>query len=541
MKQKTYTSGDVLFAVGDSNSISAFVDQNGTTPNIRAFAGAVVNNTGLAVGDFNIVRVLFNSTSSIFRVGTNATTGTNLGTRPASGGKISIGGDTQGSNLADMDVIAAVFRTVADSDAVQTDIYNYLLSRLPAVPTLTATNYISTAVDLAVTIGNDEYTTLHWEKSTDGTNYTEIATTPTGTASYRMTGLTAATQYWFRCRALIAGVYSAYSSVQTVTTFRKPFVLTSDQTTLNTVTFSVFNVVTGHTVRVNWGDGVWVDYTGDNSNITKNYSTTGSKTITIDGDTNYISYFEAHSQPNLTITYTGLTAPTSCIGWHCYSTNAAGEAATFLLSLPATNQILHIGHPVSGYSRATGDITSLVFPNSNRDFHTEGNNLTADVTGWRVNAAAGHLYFDNQANITGSLTNFTASLADPTKLPVSIQIINFNSTGVTGNFSDIDIPSDTNQLEIGFQNCGVTKMFRGAYERLIVFNFYNCQCNQAEIDAVLAAIESRLTTNAPLFNCTYDFSGSGMGTPSATGLASRTAILGLYTAAGKTCTITVNS
>lgn len=35
--------------------------------------------------------------------------------------------------------------------------------------------------------------------------------------------------------------------------------------------------------------------------------------------------------------------------------------------------------------------------------------------------------------------------------------------------------------------------------------------------------------------------GTGMGIPSAAGLTSRTSILGKYTAAGKTCTISINS
>lgn len=90
---------------------------------------------------------------------------------------------------------------------------------LPAAPTgLSATAVSSSQINLAWTDNASDETGYRIERSPDGTNFTEIATTGAGIASHQDTGLTASTTYSYRVRAYNGAGNSAYSNTASATT-----------------------------------------------------------------------------------------------------------------------------------------------------------------------------------------------------------------------------------------------------------------------------------------------------------------------------------
>jgi hypothetical protein len=90
---------------------------------------------------------------------------------------------------------------------------------VPAAPTgLSATAGSATQVQLAWTDGDNTDTGIKVERSTDGTNFTQITVTAAHAAAYTDTGLAAGTRYYYRVRATNAAGDSAYSNVANATT-----------------------------------------------------------------------------------------------------------------------------------------------------------------------------------------------------------------------------------------------------------------------------------------------------------------------------------
>jgi hypothetical protein len=91
---------------------------------------------------------------------------------------------------------------------------------VPATPTgFTATATSSTQIDLIWTDVSTGNTSYKVERSTDNTNWTEIATGLSATATtYSATGLSGSTLYYFRVRAANAARNSAYSGTASATT-----------------------------------------------------------------------------------------------------------------------------------------------------------------------------------------------------------------------------------------------------------------------------------------------------------------------------------
>lgn len=89
----------------------------------------------------------------------------------------------------------------------------------PSAPSgLTATTASSTQINLAWTDNANNEDGFKVERSTDGTNFTQIATVGAGVTSYASTGLAASTTYYYRVRAYNAGGDSAYSNLASATT-----------------------------------------------------------------------------------------------------------------------------------------------------------------------------------------------------------------------------------------------------------------------------------------------------------------------------------
>jgi|GEM_PF-1300837 len=89
---------------------------------------------------------------------------------------------------------------------------------LAAPSSLSAGSTTASTTKLAWTDNSSNETGFNVERSTDGINFTGIASTSANTVSYSDTGLTASTTYYYRVRAFNAGGYSTYSNTANTTT-----------------------------------------------------------------------------------------------------------------------------------------------------------------------------------------------------------------------------------------------------------------------------------------------------------------------------------
>ncbi len=93
----------------------------------------------------------------------------------------------------------------------------------PSAPSaLAATAVSSSQIDLTWTDNATNEDGFKIERSTDGTTFSQIATTGSNTTSYSSTGLTASTTYHYRVRANNSGGDSAYSNTASATTQSPP-------------------------------------------------------------------------------------------------------------------------------------------------------------------------------------------------------------------------------------------------------------------------------------------------------------------------------
>ena len=89
----------------------------------------------------------------------------------------------------------------------------------PAAPTnLTATAASSSQINLSWTDNASDEAGFRVERSSDGTTFAEIATVAANVTGYANTGLTAATQYWYRIRAYNNTGASSYAGPTSATT-----------------------------------------------------------------------------------------------------------------------------------------------------------------------------------------------------------------------------------------------------------------------------------------------------------------------------------
>ncbi len=96
----------------------------------------------------------------------------------------------------------------------------------PVAPnTLTATAASSSAINLTWADGSTNEDGFKIERSTDGTNFTEIATIAANVTTYFAGSLQASTQYYFRVRAYNSGGNSGYTNTASATTLSPPPVL----------------------------------------------------------------------------------------------------------------------------------------------------------------------------------------------------------------------------------------------------------------------------------------------------------------------------
>ena len=122
MRQDVWTANETLF--GNYNNANVAMQQRTSSPNIRVTSGIYsTNNANATIGNFVIVRILFNGASSKLQINnTTATTG-DFGSNAMDGIAIPNAGGTSGSSLT---IKALIRRSVDDSGDDEYMIYNYL-------------------------------------------------------------------------------------------------------------------------------------------------------------------------------------------------------------------------------------------------------------------------------------------------------------------------------------------------------------------------------------------------------------------------------
>jgi len=416
-----------------------------------------------------------------------------------------------------------------------------------------------------------------------------ITTTAAGAITYNDTDCKQNVNVKYYVRAKPAG-HSAFSVVDL---FATPLCMKTDQSVLTDVVFSVFTIVVGKPVTVNWGDGNTDVLTSQyNNDLTHDYGVgnEGQYNIWLTGGVDSIRFLEALNQIRITGDITNWVFPYNVGGFHMYSTGLTGDCTNHIASMDGPNFVVYDAQ----YLQITGDVSGWRFADKEMyDVHFEGTLVTGDISGWTFpttvsSSSAKIMLFDTL--LTGDLSNWVMSDGNNILLITGsyfvLDITNFyipdtcaevtlnnassytnNITGdlsgfviptnpsaihnivvictdsdLTGDMRTVLIPAGTKEIYLDFARNNVTYMPRGEFRWVSNFNFTANSCGSDEIDALLAYIDAYFTGGVvPLINAVYTLSGTGMGVPSAAGLISKTSIEGKYTTASKTITIAVAS
>jgi hypothetical protein len=400
----------------------------------------------------------------------------------------------------------------------------------------------------------------------------------------------------FKVRAKNGNINSSYSSIVNIIT---PLVFKTNQNNLNQIIFYQLMMQAGKSINIDWGDGTNTNYSQSEyvyNELYHDYSITKDPYyIIISGDVNYIRAIQFMTNGSCYGDLSKWKLPDTLFFFHFYTHNFTGDISGWVL--PSGIQIFQIAG-----NHFSGDLTNVNWASIPTlfDFHLSGNNFTGDISGWnwhnpwRSTAVAGHInlatnnFIGDISNwvfganttwiciygnkLTGNLANWvfppTMSSIQLTATVIIPQENNFIGDvsgwvfpttviqadgffldcaylGLSGDLSNAIIPEgkgDQSIKRLDFEGNHLTKLPYGSFKDVDIYNFSKNSCNSAEIDRILGVIDSYFTGEVfPLNNCIYTLNGTGMGIPSSVGLASRTSILGKYTAAGKTCSILINS
>jgi hypothetical protein len=364
----------------------------------------------------------------------------------------------------------------------------------------------------------------------------------------------------YRIRAVKEDQYSNYSVKETINT--PQFVFRTDQSTLTRITIKrmLANATAGYgDNNIDWGDGNDNDYSGEDEDVIyHDYSTEGIYFIRITGA--QIRYFEFYEQKldGTDITYWQLPCsangffchfwyngfvgaldnwhpPYNLEGVHLIGNNLTSSCLDYLFSGNYT--LFWDCHLNTHYINASncGDLISRVPKMAHLNI-----TIIGDISSFKYSKNNDYRSWMCQCGISDAFGDISY-LFDGTYQYLHTISLRLNKN-ISGDLSSWFIGADySSSTTVNLQGNNLTKLPKGNYFKMSVYNCQANNCNQAEIDAILADIDANVTANAPLYDCTYFLNGAGMGIPSATGLAAKASIEGKYTAAGKTATITVNS
>jgi hypothetical protein len=279
----------------------------------------------------------------------------------------------------------------------------------------------------------------------------------------------------YRIRAKKGGTYSEYATTSVINT---PLCWKTDQSTLTAVVINVLNIAAGKTVTVNWGDGTSQAYTGNNSNITKNYAETGQYNIWLSGDTDSIGILRHYSQSKSYGVISNWILPSTLTSFYGFST------------------------------QLSGDVSGWVLPSTIANFRVNSTQVSGDISNWVVPSTLGYFYVGS-TQLSGSLPQITA-----------------HATNAINYWASLAYMSDSN-----------VTVFRKAMTNFDVSN-QNVTFSTANIDKLLKAAADWYQVNAPTDNCTYNLSGANMGIPTdGVSNVDIVRLIGYYSAAGFAATI----
>lgn len=313
-------------------------------------------------------------------------------------------------------------------------------------------------------------------RSTNGGIETLIATTSAGATSYSDAGCKQNASVIYKIKTKGSNKFS--SAIALVT----PLCLKMNQSTLTTAQIFTLTLITGKSINIEWGDGTNNNYSGQNTNITHDYSVIGQYNVVLTGDIDYILIFGIRQS----IWYGSIN------NW-----------------------------------TPPGSLTSISLWSSP--------NVLLDISTWDFNEGQVYIGFDS-SGISGDITGKS--------IPSSCNSFKITASNVEGKFGQIgdnaivvlDLFGDSSKIT-GFD----TTTFRIGL-RLFDFKNQRVIVQTSEIDKVLNAMADWFGVNPPTQNCTINLSGANMGIP--TGGASNVDIarlVGYYTAAGKTATVIVRT
>lgn len=459
--------------------------------------------------------------------------------------------NTLNTNLSKSDVLVGV-SGVSYLSTINSNFTDYGFAG--NTPTLITATAVEDFIRISFTDGSGGLAQHEILQSKDGAAFELLTTLDAGVSSYDYE-CTLILGYKFRVRSKRGAVYSTYT---TVVNFGAFWPFRTNQTELTTISFHQIRLDDDieSSVNINWGDGSDEDYSPIGNvydEVEHDYTETGIYWIHITGDIAKIITLQFFSQALNGTDVTRWKLPNTAFFCHLYGNGFIGDFSS--IQFPAAIGGIHFG----GNNDITGNADTLFgieHPNW-WDCHLPvgGNGAT-----WTISAKLAHIYIDDglygdishwvfpknndyqswAISLRGAPTGNITNLFDGTYQYLhTIELIGF---GLTGDLSGWDIGADYSvaaSIELGANS--FTKLPRGNFYKFGVYDCNANSCNQAEIDSVLADIETSVGVDAPEYDCAYTLNGAGMGIPSAAGLTSKTNIETAYTNAGKTATILVNS
>lgn len=406
-------------------------------------------------------------------------------------------------------------------------------AQAPSFPTNLSLEWIDDFVRIQFTDNSNDGEHEIWEQ-VDGGGYNLVTTLSENITRYDY-------QTWqnadidFKVRSKKNNIYSDFSGVESISS---PLVFKMNQSILTPVDITILAMgLVGKTMVIDWGDNTTTNFSAViNTNVTHNYAATGNYFVKFGGDVDYIGR----------------------IDWYNNSAQLSGTNISKWI-FPSYLTFGHIYN--NGF---TGDITNIVYPNNCTGLHLGGNDLIANITNWEFPVVYWdmHIQYNDRSQTTGDLSGWniggnnantiahlnirgdiSADLTDwrPwVSTPYGDILLNLWGNNFYGDLSGWTIPDKTANLTT-YGGCKFTKLPRGNFRKCSYYRFKDNACDQSEIDAILAYIDAYFVGGVvPLYDCAYWFHGTGMGAPSAAGLASKASIEAKYIAAGKTATILTN-
>lgn len=253
-----------------------------------------------------------------------------------------------------------------------------LLSLKP--PTAFTSSFVVDTILGQLNWTNNAGATAQYEvySSTNGGADVLLATTAAGATSYQDTTCKQNASVVYKIRVKKGTKFGDLVSASALAT---PLCWKTNQSTLGTVTIDILNVAAGKTVTFNWGDGTSQAYTGNNTNITKNYAATGQYNIWLTGDVNDIT----------SIAHTG-------------QLKSSGNLTNWIIPTSLNDRFMI-------YSCSfTGDISNWIIPTNCYYFYVYNNNFTGKLP--KLTSGSGANYQARLNNLSGSdMTIFRSALS----------------------------------------------------------------------------------------------------------------------------------